>query len=433
MSIATALLSAQPVGPTPGLKGNAAHMAQFAAIARYYYSIGGRWSGKTYEVLAENITEALANPKLRITACRKTYSSIRRSLYDDFILVLSDFGLQADRDYKTTTSPLYIEFPNGSNIIFMGIDTTDKAKGISGSHRLILEELNEYTEQDFETLDMSMRGKGYPLKTYMMHNPIPIIPGAALWFQKLFDKGTLKPGQPVRYTVRGLGVVCALKSTYKHNMFCPPAVRARLEGYKYTNPNLYELWTLGNYAKLEGVILKNWDVVAAVPEGVESWDYGLDFGFSIDPAALVHIWGNSTDIWVKGLIYNVGYTNQKLGSRMREEGVEDYDPITADSAEPKSIEYLYSEAGFRGISGVKKKPNYKVDMANTLNSYKIHLIEGDINLQREFSMWSWARDKEGRQLPKVADGNDHYIDAMIMRMHARKGSSNMSVGDASLY
>ena len=157
-----------------------------------------------------------------------------------------------------------------------------------------------------------MRGRGYPLKSYLMHNPVPLIPGSTLWFQKMFDKGNLKPGQPTRYTVNGLGRVCALKSTYKHNMFCPKLIRERLEGYKHTNPNLYELWTLGNYARVEGVILKNWDVVSKVPDNMDFWGYGLDFGFSIDPAALVKIWGNHTDIWTQGMIYSTGLDNEDL-------------------------------------------------------------------------------------------------------------------------
>ena len=72
-------------------------------------------------------------------------------------------------------------------------------------------------------------------------------------------------------------------------------------------------------------------------------------------------------------------------------------------------------------------------MVNELRGYNIHLIEGDIDLQKEFSTYSWARDKQGKQLPKVQDGNDHYIDAFIMLMHDRKGSNVGSVPSVSIY
>ncbi len=77
--------------------------------------------------------------------------------------------------------------------------------------------------------------------------------------------------------------------------------------------------------------------------------------------------------------------------------------------------------GLKGIRGVKKRPNYKVDVVQVLQGYKIHLIDGDIDLQREFSTYSWQRDKTGKQLPKLQDGNDHYIDAMIMYAYMKIG------------
>jgi phage terminase large subunit len=115
---------------------------------------------------------------------------------------------------------------------------------------------------------------------------------------------------------------------------------------------------------------------------------------------------------------------------MKEEGVKSYDKIIADSAEPKSIEDLY-RAGFKGIKGANKRANYKADMVNVLRSYKIHLIEGDIDLQREFSTWSWARDKNDRQLPKPADGSDHYIDSCIMLLHEYRGTNEMRAAEFS--
>lgn len=402
------------------VKSNATHMAQLGAEARYYYCIGGRWSGKTYEVLSENVDQAISNENLRITAARKVYNSIKNTLFDDFLTVMNDMHLEENKHYTKTVSPLHIKFYNGSDIIFIGVDSPEKTKGISRSHRLIMEECNEFTEQDFETLDMSMRGKIYALKTYLMHNPVPIVPGATFWFQKKFDKGTLEPGKPKLYLVAGLGKVCALKSTYLHNAFCPPAIRERLEGYKITNPNLYELWTLGNYAKMEGLVFNNWDVVDKVPDNVDTIGCGLDFGFSNHPSASLRVWATSDEIWVKGLVYKTGLKNKDLFDRMRQEGVELNDFIVADSAEPKSIAEL-RDFGFSAIQGVKKKARYKEDMVNVLKGYKIHVVTGDTDLQREFSTYSWAKNSKGEYVnpPKLQDGDDHYMDAFIMITYTR--------------
>ena len=54
------------------------------------------------------------------------------------------------RVYTKTVSPLHIRFANDSEVIFKGADDPEKTKGLSGVHRLILDELNEYTLEDFE-------------------------------------------------------------------------------------------------------------------------------------------------------------------------------------------------------------------------------------------------------------------------------------------
>jgi phage terminase large subunit len=210
-----------------------------------------------------------------------------------------------------------------------------------------------------------------------------------------------------------------MRSTYNQNLKCPDNVKKRLEGYKKTNPNLYKLWALGEYAEMKGVIFKNWDVVSEAPAGVDCAGYGLDFGFSSDPAACVKVWINSMEIWVEGILYSTDLTNDDLYDKLKGR-IGQYDRIICDSAEPKTKEDLYRK-GFKRIEGVKKRANYKAEMANILNGYKIHLIAGDMDLQREFSTWSWDEDKTGKLLPRPKDGNDHYIDAFIMLCHERIG------------
>lgn len=405
---------------------------QLSIDARYYYNIGGRWGGRTFGVFDQNLVHLLQKPRLRVATMRKTYESIRRTVFDDWLEVFNQFGLEPGTHYTATTSPLYIRFYNGSDIIFMGANEPQRLKGLSRVHHLILEEANEYTELDFETADNSIRGKNYPRRTYLMHNPVPRAPGMQFWFERLFSsKVNLPVGKNVVYDDPNMGKMVLLKTTYQHNRFCPEETRRRLEGYKETNPDLYKLWTLGDYTDIQGVILSNWDVVDKEPQNVELLGYGLDFGFSVDPDALLRVWIRGKELWVKGLLYRRGLTNAEIGKHMRESGVQDYDTVVADSAEPKSIEELY-RLNFRGIKGAKKRANYKADMANVLRGYTIHLVAGDTDLQREFSTWAWAKDKEGRDLPKPADGEDHYMDALIMLMYTTRQSVPMSVADVAV-
>lgn len=350
---------------------------------------------------------------------RKHYANIKDTLYSDTIAICKAIGVEI----RPLKSPFEIQLTNWSKIIFKGLDNAEKSKGLSDVDIILMDEANEFTGNDFETIDQSIRGKHQENSIYLCHNPVPKAPGEMHWFEKLFRVNDT-PGVPVFYHDDTLGSdVATMKSTYKQNLACPEHVKRRLEGYKTTNPALYKLWALGEYAEIQGAVFKNYDVVDSVPDGLDEPGYGLDFGYSNDPAACCRIWHNSSDIYIKGLIYSTGLTNSELYTTMTGCGIGEYDNIVADSAEPKSIRDLY-DRGFKRISGVKKRLGYKEDMANVLQAYKIHLLSGDTSLLREFQTYSWATDKDGRQLPKLQDGNDHYIDAVLMycseRLRQRK-------------
>lgn len=384
----------------------------------YIYEIGGRYSGKTYGILQMMVLVALTFPGYKWVIFRKVYGSIKSTVYEELKGVISDMGLPG---CTFLTSPLYVELPNGSNFIFKGIDSVEKTKGLAGIHGAFLEELNEFTEMDFETIDNGIRGTTFPHYFFMAHNPVPFIQGGIFWFQKMF--GVIKDrGRVERSEDNSLGTVLKLKTSYLDNKYCPEKRRKRLESYKITNPALYKLWACGDYAEMKGIILKGWDQVKAIPDNVELIGYGLDFGFSADPAACVEVWGSKREIWVKGVVYSTDLTNEDLYDRLKhiKRG-----RIVADSAEPKSIEDLYRR-GLRGIKGVRKRANYKAEIAKQLQGVNIHLIEGDTDLLREFSTWSWDEDKTGKLLPRPKDGEDHYMDALVMLWHEYRGSRQMS-------
>ncbi len=389
---------------------NDAFIRMFKEPARYYYNIGGRWSAKTYETIQTVIFRLDAVKHSRACGMRKVYGSIKDTLYGDFCNVLDVEGIS----YFKTVSPLHITLAESeSDIIFKGSDDTEKLKGLSSVDIILMDEANEFSQQDFETIDQSIRGKHQENSIYLCHNPVPKIPGSQYWFETFF-RTPKETGKHIRYYDEHLGsYVCSMRTTYKDNAKCPEHVKKRLEGYKKTNPSLYLLWAKGEYAEIEGVVFRNWDIIQELPEGLDDPGYGLDFGFSNDPAACVRVWHSKKEIWIKGIVYSTSLTNKELYDILISRGVNKNDQIICDSAEPKSIQDLYN-FGLKNVKGAKKRANYKADVVNVLQGYDIHLLDGDTDLQREFSTYSWQRDKTGKQLPKLQDGNDHYIDALIM-------------------
>jgi phage terminase large subunit len=322
-------------------------------------------------------------------------------------------------------SDFAIELPNGSGFWFVGADDTQKLKSIEGVTDYWLEELPEFAEEDLDTIDAGLSADVEPqCQIFLTFNPVPIIENYLPWMARRFIV-------PIEHELGVLATkdnIALLKTWYRHNAFCPKATRDLLDGYKDKNPELYQLWALGNFTRIEGAVFKNWDVVGYVPDNVEDLGVGVDYGFANDPAAVLRVYMRENEVWLKGLVYSTDLSNPALFDKMRAAGVAWNDMITPDSAEPKSNEDM-RKYGFRCVRPVKKRSGYKEDLVRRIHGFKIHLIAGDEDLQREIATYAYAKDKEGKVLPKLQDGNDHYVDAFIMRVHDYYQYRDIKIGN----
>lgn len=393
---------------------------------RYFEVYGGRRSAKSHEVSAILGWTAYCQSGHFIPLIRKVGATLKDSIFAEYI----SFFKTNNIPHTVNKTDKEITLPNGSRFRCFGLDDADKLKSLKDATIIHIEEANEITEDDFDSLDAGLSPTNYPGRIVLTHNPVPQIPGSMHWIQKRFLQIEHEISKAI---INKPANALVLRTWYKDNAFCPQETIKVLEGYKESNPEKYKLWALGEFTKLEGVVYTNWDIVKEVPEGIvhDSIGCGLDFGFSNDPAACVRVWINGNDIWLKLLVYKTGLTNDDLYNELIQSGVTKNEIVTGDSAEPKTIEDL-RRRGLRGIRPVKKRANYKEDMANRIRSFAIHLIEGDTDIIREMSTYSWARDKNGKQLPKLQDGDDHALDAFIMRMVDYYGDNKMHVSEVSL-
>jgi len=393
---------------------------------RYFEVYGGRRSGKSHDVDAIVGLTCIVEPGHFVVAVRKVAATLKDSVFAEFI------GFFRDNEIPVTVNVTdkEIRLANGSRIRCFGLDDPEKLKSLKGATIIVLEEANELTEDDFDSLDAGLSPSNYPGRIILLHNPVPKVPGLDYWYEKRFQS---VPHELSKAVINEPANALILRTWYKDNAFCPEATKLLLEGYKTSNPEKYKLWALGEFTKIEGVVFDNWDIVKEVPEGIihDSIGCGLDFGFSNDPAACVKIWVYKEDIYIKQLLYMTGLTNDMLYTKLSEAGLAYRDTIIADSSDPKTIDDLFRR-GLKGIRPVHKKANYKEDLINRIRSFKIHLIEGDTDIIREFSTYSWARDKNNKQLPKLVDGDDHSIDAFVMRFHEYYGDNKMHVSEVSL-
>ena len=386
---------------------------------RYFEIYGGRRSAKSTDVVQTLGITAMTEPAHFFACTRKVADTLRDSVFAQLLWFFESHNIP----HKKNSTFQEITLPNKSRFRCFGLNDPDRLKSLVGATIIWNEEANEDSEDDFDSLDAGLSPNRYPGRMICTHNPFPQIPGSQHWLQRKFLSIDHELSKAKINTDANALV---LRTWYKDNRFCPKEVARVLEGYKTTNPGKYKMWALGEFTMLEGVVFSNWDIVESTPnsETLLSIGVGLDFGFSNDPSAAVRVWVLNREIWVKQLLYHTDLHNDALYNELVKAGVQDYEEISADSARPDIISDLH-RMGLYGIKPVKKRANYKEDVATRLQSYRIHLVQGDTELIREFSTYSWSRDKNGKQLPKLQDGDDHGIDAFVMRMHEYTGAVSM--------
>lgn len=383
---------------------------------RYFAVWGGRRSGKSHDVVQAVALTIMQEPGHFVVAIRKVGATLKDSVFSEY----ADFFRRNGIKVAINKTDKEIGLPNGSRIRCFGLDDAEKLKSLKGATIIHFEEANEITENDFDSVDAGLSPVNYPARIFMTFNPIPQIPGSMHWLQRRFLQIPHKLSTAV---IDPSTNALVLRTWYKDNAFCPEASRKVLEGYKETNPEKYKLWALGEFTKLEGCVFTKWDIVSGVPEGIDCTGVGLDFGFSNDPSAAVRVWvrEGTREIWVKQLLYKTDLFNDALYAELVTAGVGPYEDVIADSARPDIIADLYRQ-GIGGIKGVKKRSNYKEDVATRLQGYTIHVVEGSTDLIREISTYAWARDKNGNQMPKLQDGDDHAIDGLTMVIAEKVGT-----------
>ena len=350
---------------------------------------------------------------------RQVAGDIRESLWRDFKDRIEDnetvdsqlFALQ---DFAMTAQYL----PTGNEIISKGFkrssgNQTAKLKSIAGATHILIEEGEETAEDDFNQLDDSIRTTKGDIQIIFIFNS----PHKDHWIMKrwynLEPEGSKEFEGYYRATPKQDDSLLSIHSVYQDNITnINETTIANFERYKETNFEYYATMVKGLVSEgMKGLIFKKWRPCTNEDFNNLPYDsfYGLDFGFSSDPAALVEIKAHNDDIWVKELLYETGYTNPLLAKRF-EAIVPKTAVIYADSAEPKSIEELVN-MGWQVKPSLKGPDSVRAGI-NFLLSKNVHYVDSGRNLIKEKEAYRWALDMNKNPTDKPVDKDNHLIDAI---------------------
>lgn len=348
-------------------------------------NVGGARSGKSFSIIQLLLQKFLTEENKEILIARKTLPSLRLTAYKVFIDLLKKYGMYSRCTHNKTN--LTIKYKSNT-VYFLSIDDPEKVKS-SEFNYIFLEEANELRYNDFIILWTRLSATTTPTQP-----------------NRLFM--AMNPSDMYSWThtkVEHWDSVEVIESTYLDNPFLDKEYRAILEGLKDTDPELYKIYALGEYATLSNIIYTNYVIEKAFPTDYHDQFYGLDFGYN-HPTALTWIGMQDGEAYLKEVIYETHLTNRQLIDRMKELKVDPRLPIYADSAEPKSIQDL-CDAGFNVLPAMKQV----LDGIKYVKQYKLHIHHESVNGIKEIHGYKWRKDKNDNNLDEPVKFRDDFCDS----------------------
>lgn len=376
---------------------------------RYRICKGSRASKKSKTTALWIIYQMQRYKEANTLVIRKTFRTLKDSCWTDLKWAVHRLG--TDYLWQFTLSPLEATYlPTGQKILFRGLDDPLKVTSITVGTGVLcwmwIEEAYEImSEDDFDMLDESIRGEcpdGLWKQITLTFNP---------WNERHWIKGRF-------FDVKDDPEILAITTNYQCNEWLDEADLQVFERMKVNNPRRYKVAGLGGWGIVEGVVYDNWTEETFTIEQIRKEHpslktcTGLDFGYTNDPSAYIvcYLDLQSKDLFVYDEIYQTGLSNQKIAGLIKRSGY-GKEKITADSAEPKSIDELHNVHHLR-IKGAKKGKDSIKNGIQWIQDLKIHVHPRCVNFVTEISNYTWDTDRFGKRLNVPIDDFNHLMDAM---------------------
>ena len=310
---------------------------------RWEFYCGSAGSGKSYFLCQKIIVRCCSEP-IRVLVCRRYATTLRNSCFALFKEVLDKWQIRKYVDIRETD--MTITFPNGSQIIMIGLDTEEKLLSLTNISTIWIEEAFEVEQSKIEQLNLRMRGAAANQQLLLSWNPI----SKNSYLYKLTVEN------PPHNSV-------FIHSTYKDNPFLNAEYIAALDEMATRNPAKYKVYGLGEWGvDTEGLVITNWRREIFNPMELAALGYehraGMDLGW-IDKSAIIDTLYDRENktIYVFNEFYKSGCQLTELATALRDMNLEKT-KVYVDAAEARSIAYfkqegLRAEACKKGNGSIK--------------------------------------------------------------------------------
>lgn len=357
---------------------------------RYIVMKGSAGSGKSVDTAMNYVLRLMQDKGRNLVCIRKSDITNRDSTYAELTgAIYRMFGSQYEKYWTIKQSPLQLTCKaNGNQIIFRGVNDEkqrEKLKSITFQRGKLtdvwIEEATELTQADFEIIDDRLRGElpaGQFYQIRMTFNPV----NKNHWIKKVF------------FDIPDDNVLTH-HSTYLMNSFIDEAYKQRMERRRLVDPEGYQIYGLGEWGEIGGLILHNWEV-RDISQNLNDYDdiaIGQDFGFNHANAILL-LGIKDDNIYILNEIYQFEKDTSEIIQMAVEQNIPARKDMWCDSAEPDRIK-MWSRAGFRarGVDKGGSAGSVKAQI-DWLKQRKIFVHPHCINTIKELQQWKWKKDEK---------------------------------------
>ena len=295
---------------------------------RWEFFCGSAGSGKSYSICQKIIIRCCQEP-IKVLVCRRYATTLRNSCFSLFKEILDKWKLT--KYVKIKETDMGITFPNGSQIVFLGLDVEEKLLSLNNISTIWVEEAYEVEKEKIEQLNLRMRGQAANQQIILSWNPISKQ-------SYLYDFTVVNPPESSIFH----------HSTYRDNPFLNAEYVAALDEMAIRNPQKYRIYGLGEWGvDSEGLVIKNWrqqdfDPLELVALGYEH-RAGCDVGY-IDPTAIIDTLYDRENhtIYVFNEFYKSGCQPSQIAEAIKNMQLQKT-KLFVDAAEPRTIQFFRNE------------------------------------------------------------------------------------------
>lgn len=355
---------------------------------------GGTSASKTISILVWLIDycQSPENKNKLCTVVSESYPHLEKGAMLDFQNIMKDRGYWNEALWHGTKHAY--TFETGNKLEFTSVDYS-KAHG---PRRDVLF-VNEANNLDYKTVDQLMARTREIV--WLDWNP-----SEEFWFYT--DLLPMRPDD-----------IDFITLTYLDNEALDNVMIQEIESHK-GNKAWWTVYGLGQLGATEQRIYSGWNIIDEVPFEARLERYGVDFGYTNDPTAIVAIYYYNGGYIVDEIAYQKGLLNKPIADIIKNQPTKAI--VIADSAEPKSIDDIRLH-GLTILPSVKGKDSI-VNGINFVQGQRISVTKRSLNVIKEYRRYLWIEDKDGKIINEAIDTDNHAMDALRYAITSIKNPNN---------